>query len=68
MYFNYYYYFISGSTHECSLFRKMNKVAHKVKFGYNPQGNTPLDEMMKEQIKGKDGKEGMKVNLVSKYY
>ena len=61
MYLNYYY-CISGSTYEYSIFGKVNKVAHKVKFGYNPQRNTALDEMMKKQMKGKDGKEGKKVN------
>ena len=48
-----------ASTYECSLFGKVQKVAHKAKYGYNPQRNTALDIMLREQSEENECKKGI---------
>ena len=48
-----------ASTYECSLFRKVEKVACKAKYGYNPNRNTALDIMLREQSEENDHQKGI---------
>ena len=45
-----------GSTYDSSLFGRCEGVVHKAKFGYNPNRNTTLDRMIREE-KEKNAKE-----------
>ena len=42
-------------------------MAHKAKFGYNPNRNTVLDQMMREQRKENEKEKENENNVISKY-
>ena len=51
-------YFVA-STYDCSLFGKVQKVACKAKYGYNPNRNTALDIMLREQSEENEWQKGI---------
>ena len=50
-----------GSTYDSSLLGRCQGVVHKAKFGYNPNRNTALDKMIREEKEKKESKEGSNV-------
>ena len=46
--------YLLASTYECFLFRRVEKVACKAKYGYNPNINTALDMMLREEQEEKE--------------